>query len=123
HKTNLTFGVSVDHRRYRMPEYEDISSDAQDAFERVVLPISDTLISPYIELQVFETRFYRTLNIESLGIQEDWRLGYNVSTTLFTGAQALGSSRDLVGARVSAGYTSELAGGLIRVGASNRVAV
>ncbi len=123
HKTNLTFGVSVDRRAYRMPEYDDISQEVLDAFEEDWLPVSDTLISPYVELEVFETRFYRGLNVESLGIQEDWRLGYDVSTTLFGGAQALGSSRDLVGARVSAGYTSELGGGLIRVGLSNRVVV
>lgn len=123
HKKNLTFGISVDHRRYRMPEYEDLSAEALDSFEQEWLPVSDTLISPYVKLEVFETRFYRTLNLESLGIQEDWRLGYDVATTMFTGAQALGSSRNQVGASISAGYTSVIAGGFIRVGASNHVVV
>lgn len=123
HKRNLTFGIDVDSRNYRMPTYDDVSQEALDNFADLYLPVSDTRISPYVELSVFESQFFRQVHMESLGIQEDFRLGYAASTQAFVAAQRFGSSRDLVGTSVSAGYTHALGSGLVRIGASSRIVV
>jgi len=122
-KLDVEFGVAVDYARYRVMSDVDASSEAIATFESDALPVSDTKISPYVSLSAYETRFFRTTSVESLGLQEDYRLGYGLVTTLFVATQAVGSSRDLVGGRSSLGYTFALGDSLLRVGASNRIVV
>jgi len=123
HKADVEFGVAVDYARYRVMSDVEASGEAIAMFEREALPVSDTKISPYVSLSAYETRFLRTISVESLGLQEDYRLGYGLVTTLFVAGQKLGSSRDLVGARSSLGYTFAVGDGLFRVGAANRIVV
>lgn len=125
HKLDIEFGLSIDHQRYRPLDavLEQSSDEALSAFEEKVLPVSDTRLSPYVAVSVYETRFLRDLSIESLGLQEDFRLGYAFITSLFAAAEALGSTRNLIGARSSAGYTLAIGTGFLRMGAANRVVV
>lgn len=125
HKFDLEFGLSIDHQRYRPLDSVAVSNsdEALLAFEQEVLPVSDTRLSPYVAVSAYETRFLRNLSIESLGLQEDFRLGYAFVTSLFAAAEPLGSTRNLVGARSSAGYTFAIGTGFLRVGVANRVVV
>src|SRR5690606_14140054 len=122
-KLDVGFGLEIDHRRYRMSDGVEASAEAARIFTQYALPVSDRRISPYVSVAAYSTRFHRVLNLETLGIQEDFRSGYAVTTALFAAAEALGSSRDLVGSRISLGYTLPVGNGLIRVGASNRIVV
>lgn len=122
HKVDVGWGLDLDHRRYRGLD-SGVSAEAQTVFETSQLPTSDTRISPYVSLALYETRFLRTSEVETLGFQEDYQLGYGVATSFFVGAEALGSSRDLVGVRSNAGYTLAVGDGLFRIGASNRAVV
>jgi len=123
HKVDVEFGIAVNYARYRAMSDVDASASAIASFEDEALPVSDTKISPYVALSAYETRFFRTTSVESLGLQEDYRLGYGLSTTLFVASQKVGSSRDFVGARSSLGYTVALGDGLLRVGAANRIVI
>jgi hypothetical protein len=122
-KLDVEFGVAVDYSRYRVMSDLDASSEATAAFAHDALPVSDTKITPYVALSAYETRFFRTTSVESLGLQEDYRLGYGLATTLFVASQNVGSTRDLVGARSSLGYTFAVGDGLFRIGATNRIVV
>lgn len=123
HKVNLWFGLEMARRNYHVRYDATIESDVRDVFEDYALPASDQQISPYVTLALAKTRYHRVQDMETLGILEDFRLGYGVSTTVFVAAEALGSSRDLVGTSVSLGYTIPLGDGLVRVGGSNRIVV
>src|SRR5690606_11571655 len=122
-KLDVGFGLEIDHRRYRMSDGVEASAEAARIFTQYALPVSDRRISPYVSIAAYSTRFHRVLNLETLGIQEAFRYGYGDTSALFVGAEALGSSRDLVGSRVSVGYTLLIRYGLIRAGVSNRVVV
>ncbi len=119
----MTYGLEMDARRYRVPEEERYSQEALLAFRETALPTSDRRYSPFIKLSSYREKYHRVLNLESLSLQEDYALGYSVVTSVFTGAESLGSSRDHVGAFVGAGYTFPLGSGLFRVGGNNRVVV
>ncbi len=123
HKVDLGFGLELSHSRYRPVEGLEASPQARRLFIEYVIPVSDRRISPYVTLAAYSTRFHRSLDIETLGLQEDYRLGYGVVTTVFGAAEELGSSRDLVGSKVAAGYTVAIGDGLFRAGAQNRIVV
>lgn len=123
HKLDVGAGFQISHARYRVVDDLDASREAASVFSDHVLPVSDRRLSPYVSLAAYSTRFHRSLNIETLGLQEDYRLGYGLITTVFVASETLGSSRDLIGSNVSAGYTVPLGSGLLRVGASNRIVV
>lgn len=123
HKVDVGAGLEVVHARYRVVEGLTASEEAVQLFTEYVLPVSDRRISPYVSLTAYSTKFHRSLDIETLGLQEDYRLGYGVVTTLFTASETLGSSRDLIGSNLSAGYTTSLGNGLVRVGAAHRIVV
>jgi len=123
HKRDLSFGLDLDHSRYRAPSDSDASEEARRLFVQRVLPRSDTRMGPYVGLSLYESRFLRTRDVEGLGIQEDLRLGYGVTTVLFAGAERLGSTRDYVGARGGVGYSAALGNGLLRVGGQGRAVV
>ncbi|GEM_PF-259304 len=120
-KLNLSFGIDLDHRRYRSPVNSNITPEARAAFEESALPVSDKRMSPYLRLNSFPSRFHRSLDIESLGLQEDFRIGQGLSASVFTASRSLGSSRDLVGSVVSGALTLPLGSGLARLGGSNRI--
>lgn len=123
HKFDLGFGLELTHRKYSAVVPVGTSPEVAEAYEKSALPVSDTRINPYLSLSAYGARYQRVLNIESLGLQEDWRLGYGISSTVFVGSEELGSSRDHVGSTVSMGYTVPLSDGLVRAGISNRIVV
>ena len=120
-KMDISFGISVSHRRSSTINDADYSPQAVLAFRRAALPVADTRISPYVQLAVYQAKFLRVLNLESLGLQEDFRLGHALTTSLFVGAKSFGSTRDLLGSRVRLSYTWALGDGLLRLGAQNRI--
>ncbi len=67
---------------------------------------------PAIGWRTFTTNFLRTLDINTLALQEDFRLGHDISATIYPVARALGSSRDLIGISAKAGYALALGDGL-----------
>lgn len=123
HKRDIHFGFDIDYRRYRAIGRDGNSEAALAEFTRSYLPVSDRRMNPYASLLLYETRFLRTFDIETLGIQEDIRLGYGVGLTLFGGAEPLGSTRSFVGASAALGYTLPLGRGLFTAFVSNRVVV
>src|SRR5262249_2062677 len=62
------------------------------------------------------TTFMRVLDLETLALQEDVRLGHDVWLKIYPITHALGSSRTFLGTYAAAQYTVPLGDGLARLG-------
>lgn len=112
-KHDVSFGLESVRRVYR-----SISLGGQPALVRAefdkLLPTSDSRISPFVELHDHENRFHRMIDVETLALQEDFRLGHEVWIHAYPGLEAAGSSRNLMGVYSGAGYTVPIWDGLAR---------
>ncbi len=113
-KTELSLGVEVDRRRYRSRDLSAYSEGAQRTFERVVLPTSDTRVSPFAQVRARSSRFLRLINVETLSLQEDLRLGHDALLRVYPASVELGSSRSLLGIDWALSYSVPLQTGLFR---------
>lgn len=113
-KYDWSFGVEADRRRYRHDASADTSPEAVREFERAWLPVSDTRVSPFVQFQTYSTRFLTTIELETLGLQEDYRLGAETLLRVYPASRAIASSRDLLGTLAGISYTTTLGDGLLR---------
>ncbi len=114
HKLNFIWGLEVLRRVYRVDGLEAFAPEAADEFRRRFVPVSDQRISPFVEARAFETAFTRIVDHETLTLQEDLRLGHDVYARVYGGAQALLSSRNVLGLAAGAQYTLALGDGFAR---------
>lgn len=120
HKLDLSFGLEADRRAYRPRIPPGANPEAARVFFAEI-PVSDTRISPFLQLESYETEFLKTLELETLGLQEDVRLGHEALLRVYPASTDLGSSRDLVGVLAGASYTVALGDGLARVIATSSI--
>jgi hypothetical protein len=120
HKYDVAFGVEVNRQAYTPPDLAAYSPVVRAAFDKI-LPVSDTRLSPFVQLHAYETRFQRVIDSETLGLQEDYRLGHDVWLRAYPAARALGSTRNLLGIYGGLGYTLGVGDGLARAYATNTI--
>ena len=99
---------------YRPGDLSQYLPAAAAEFERVIVPVSDQRVSPFVSLRAHTSDFLRTLDFESLGLQEDVSLGHDLTVKLYPASRAVGSTRNLFGWNVSLGYTFPLGDGVAR---------
>jgi len=78
-----------------------------------LIPIGEARVYPMLTWASFRNDYFRTLDIATLALQEDYRLGHDVSVSLYPVPRALGSSRDLVGVTARAAYSLAMGDGLV----------
>ena len=124
YKYNLSFGAESNLYNTNTDGFPELSLPAIDVrggvarpishagvvrrFEELYLPRqgrSEIRISPYVQLRSFANTFRRVINLETLGLAEDVRLGHDVRLRLYPGFEAVGSTRNVLGLFASAGYT------------------
>jgi len=113
-KYDLSFGVEATRATYRA---RDLSAyDAKDAarFQSNYLPSSDQRVSPFFQLHAHRTDFDSLIEVETLGLQEDFRRGHDLLFRIYPASSALGSTRDLVGTLSELSYSVPIEGGLVR---------
>ncbi len=118
-KYDWSLGVEADRRRYRYVPPPGTSREVVREFEEAWLPVSDTRISPFLQFQTYSTRFFTTIELETLGLQEDYRLGAETILRFYPASTAVGSSRDLIGTLAGVSYTTTFGDGLLRALGSN----
>jgi len=113
-KNNFALSFNASTASYELfREYlEGVDPVAVADFTNRALPTSESRVYPAISWSTFTTNYLRTLDVDTLALQEDFRLGHNVGVTIYPVPKALGSSRDLVGVSARAGYTVALGDGL-----------
>ncbi|MDB4941474.1 MAG: outer membrane protein assembly factor BamA [Labilithrix sp.] len=111
HKLDVSLGAEVDVRRYQGldPLRHDARLVADYAAARV--PTSDDRAAPWAQVRAYESRFLRLHDVEQLGLEEDVRVGYDVSLRAYPVTRALGSSRSYLGVNGIASYRLPIASG------------
>jgi hypothetical protein len=111
-KNNFSVTFNASTSEYDTFDLSAFSPAAAADFRRRALPTSESRVYPAFGWRTFTTNFLRTLDINTLALQEDFRLGHDVSATIYPVAKALGSSRDLIGVSAKAGYAIAIGDGL-----------
>lgn len=120
-KYDLRFGVEADRDRYRA-EHLPEGSELRRAYEGSrFVPMSNVELRPFVRLSVYEARFHRVVGMETLGLQEDIRVGYSLDLATWIGSAQLGSSRDLWGVSASVGYALPWQTGLLSARVSSNI--
>lgn len=121
HKHDVSFGVELDRRKFKVNPNANVDPRATADFVREEVPVSDTRLSPFVELRSYTSEYKRVLDFETLGLQEDFRLGHEAVLRVFPASTDVVSSRDLIGTYAALGYTFPLGDGLLRLLAANTV--
>lgn len=120
-KHDFTTGVEARRAAYRLPVLTGVDPRAVRDFQDQVMPVSDTRIYPFLQYETYSTRFMSVLDMNTLGLQEDYRLGHDAFVKVYPVTEALGSSRTYFGGTAGASYTVRLGDGLARAYASGTV--
>lgn len=113
-KSDITFGGELNRRAYRTGDLSRFDPVAVTEFINTAVPVSDTRVGPFLQYRGYTTNFIRVLDFETLGLQEDFRLGHDVWLKVYPVTRALGSSRNFFGTYAAAQYTVALGDGLVR---------
>lgn len=114
HKLDIAVGGELNVR-----DYAGLDPDRYDArvvaeYQQRRVPTSDRRAAPWLQVRAYESRFLRLHDADQLGLQEDYRVGYDAWLRAYPVTKALGSDRDFVGAQGVAQYTLPLATGYLR---------
>jgi hypothetical protein len=115
HKHDVTFAFSASRNEYHqfgLPASFTAADRAQ--FAAAVMPLSDTVIGPYVEYHDYSTRFVDVLDFETLALTENFRRGHELFIHVAPAFTALHSTRDFIDVLVAAAYTVPLGDGLVR---------
>jgi hypothetical protein len=119
-KTILTWGIELNRRNFeaqRGPE----SAENFAAFVHDELPVSDTRVSPFVQLEHRTTRYLATRDVETLELQESFSLGQMAALRVYPAFRDIGSTRNVLGTVSWLGYTWALGNGLLRAVAGSSI--
>ncbi len=114
-KHDFSAGAEARRAAYRLPATVGVDPKALADFQTTVMPVSDTRIYPFVQYETYSTTFMSVLDMNTLGLQEDFRLGHDVFVKLYPVTEALGSSRTYFGIAAGAAYSVRMGDGIARV--------
>jgi hypothetical protein len=135
-KTNLSFGIEAsrigrtpaDTSTVRLgPESTGSSSLTADEYQRAItwydsrVRPSNVQLNPFFQLSSFTTNFHRDINAESLGLQEDFRLGPIATLLVYPAWREIVSTRSLLGIDALVSYAMEVGTGYLKLEARHNV--
>jgi hypothetical protein len=90
------------------------SASVGQQFINANVPLTDNRVGPFLQYHTYSKAYARVLDIDTLGLQEDFRLGHDIYANVYPVVEGLGSTRNFVGFDVAAQYTVKLGDGLVR---------
>jgi hypothetical protein len=103
------------------PTLEDYDLALASEYRNTVLPRSDTRIGPYLQYRLHLNDYHSMLNLESLGLQENFRLGPEFYVRFTPVTEALASTRDVMVFHSSLAYTAPLGTGMLRAYTAGKI--
>ncbi|WP_437964832.1 hypothetical protein WMF04_34905 [Sorangium sp. So ce260] len=113
-KHDFSVGIEASRKVYRLDTPAGFAPAAIAEFEASEMPVSDTRVAPTFKYSTYSTRFSRVLDFNTLALQEDYRLGHELSILIYPVTTALNSTRSFLGVSAAAAYTVALGDGLAR---------
>ncbi len=108
-------GLSADRRVYTPIDLAAYDPAVARQFVEDRLPTSVTRNGVFARYQSYENRYTKVQEVETLGLQENYRLGFEGHARVYPLLGAFGSTQTLLGYSSAAAYTHELGDGLVRV--------
>lgn len=115
HKRDVAFGFELNVKRYLGIDGHTFDDAVLEEFLGGRVPRSDTRVAPFAQVRAYESRFLRVHDLDTLALQEDYRVGYDAWIRAYPVTRALGSSRDFLGADAFAQYVLPIRDGFARV--------
>jgi hypothetical protein len=119
YKNDFTLGAESTRYAYSTPDLDAQIGNYDPASVAAFLgfvPHADTRVNPYAKWESYTSDFVRVLDFETLGLQEDYRLGHTLFLKLYPVTTALGSTHNFFGVSSGAYYTLALSDGMARAG-------
>ncbi len=113
-KHDVTFGLESKALRFHTFDTAAFDPVGVAEFQRRVLPRTDTRVGPFLQWQSYKNDYLRVLDVEILGLQEDYRLGHDVIARVYPVLRTLGATRDFLGGSLRLQWTQALGDGLVR---------
>ena len=136
YKTNLSFGLEASRTGRRQADLSNVRLGstgsgpsslteaewraARNWYTSRVRP-NEVQVNPFFQIQSYTTNFHRDINAESLGLQEDFRLGPIASVRIYPATTRVLSTRDLLGINAVASYAGEWGSGYWKVEATHDI--
>ncbi len=113
-KYDLSLGMEAERRAYVAAQLSGLDRRAAAEFAQHELPVSDQRISPFAQLHAHRTDYSALIEVETLGLQENYRRGHDLVLRLYPASSSLGSTRSLLGSLAELSYTVSIGDGLLR---------
>ncbi len=113
-KQDVSLGASVSRTVYSLLPPPGATAQTLADYSAAFVPLSDTRVGPFVQYHTYSKRYVRLLDFETLGLQEDWRVGHEAFVNLYPVTEALGSTRNFMGVDASVAYTVPMGDGLVR---------
>jgi len=120
-KYDFAFGADADRTLARYKHHPGADPAAEQELVDEWLPVNDTRIGPFVQLRTHREHYFHTFDLETLALQEDYRLGPEVLLRAYPASSAAGSTRDLVGLESGFSYTLGFGDGMARAVALNTI--
>jgi hypothetical protein len=120
-KNDVSLGASMTHATYRVPAEASRDAGAIEDFERAAVPVGEDRVGPFAQWHGYSSDFQRVLDQDTLGLQEDNRLGHDLWVRAYPVLRGLGSTRDFLGVYAAAAYSVALGDGLARASLESTV--
>lgn len=113
-KLDFEVGGAIVRDVYRIQNPQLYDPTVVESFTRQYVPVGETRTYGYVEARTYQNDFIRIVDFETLGLQEDYRLGHDLLIRGYPVLKALGSTRNLFGLRAGAMYTVPFGDGFAR---------
>ncbi len=116
YKVDFNFGATYVSNVYSLPGLGSYEREVAEEFRRINVPTTDRRSYPFAQMRAYTTKFLHPIDVETLALQEDVRLGYDLYVKLYPVLEPLGSDRGLLGTYLAAQYTFPIRTGYARAG-------
>ncbi len=113
-KHDVMFGAEAARVAYREPDLSAYAPAVRDEFREAELPVGDKRIYPYVGYATYSTNFKSYVDLETLGLQEDYRKGHDFFVKSYPVIAELGSERSFFGTAAGASTSVALGEGHMR---------
>jgi hypothetical protein len=113
-KNDVTPGFEVNRSVFLAPDLRAFDPVAADEFRTQIVPPSETRNAPFLQWHFYLNDYISILDVETMGLQENFLVGPEIIAKVYPIAQIFGSTRDVLGSYAAAAYTQPMGTGFGR---------